>query len=391
MGEGSTIDARMQAALARLTDNEKECLRRRLQQQTAKEMALELGVSPHAVEKRLKMARTKLGLSSSLEAARLLTASEGYQQTGPHAPDLDTPANRSDPRASRWRTLGAVTMGILATILLAYATQTGSVADPTRLSDEESGAPRASQQFVSASATPEQVEEYVKDTFARFDRDGSGFIERSEGPASIDLNCCGARAHDTNGDVLTGDAAWRRFVSDNADDGDNRVSFAEFRGARYERLPEDGIPVPREDVTVVGERPSPYREPQPGAAPGRASVEDFEYVQASPERVRAYVRQMFDTWDVDKSGFVELPEAPVVLITQPARLDEDGKATMDVNAPAKELQGDAARRQYIANVDKDDDGKVSFDEYAEPVMPQFLRRGIPLIPADWRPAAPSRQ
>ena len=72
MGKDRTIDARMQAALARLTDNEKECLRRRLRQQTAKEMALELGVSPHAVEKRLKMARAKLGLSSSLEAARLL-------------------------------------------------------------------------------------------------------------------------------------------------------------------------------------------------------------------------------------------------------------------------------------------------------------------------------
>jgi DNA-binding CsgD family transcriptional regulator len=48
MGESSNIDARMQAALARLTDNEKECLRRRLNQQTAKEMALELGISPHA-------------------------------------------------------------------------------------------------------------------------------------------------------------------------------------------------------------------------------------------------------------------------------------------------------------------------------------------------------
>src|SRR5688572_30871708 len=89
-----TIDTRTHAALARLTDNEKECLRRRLQQQTAKEMALELGVSPHAVEKRLKMARTKLGLSSSLEAARLLAASEGYQQTGPHPSDLAQRADR---------------------------------------------------------------------------------------------------------------------------------------------------------------------------------------------------------------------------------------------------------------------------------------------------------
>jgi DNA-binding CsgD family transcriptional regulator len=46
----------MQAAIARLTDNEKECLRRRLRPQTAKEMAIDLGISPYAVEKRLKMA-----------------------------------------------------------------------------------------------------------------------------------------------------------------------------------------------------------------------------------------------------------------------------------------------------------------------------------------------
>ncbi len=47
--------------IARLTENEKICLRRRLLPQTAKEMAADLGISPHAVEKRLKMARAKLG------------------------------------------------------------------------------------------------------------------------------------------------------------------------------------------------------------------------------------------------------------------------------------------------------------------------------------------
>src|SRR5688500_12457442 len=123
MGEGVTIDARMQAALARLTDNEKECLRRRLQQQTAKEMALELGVSPHAVEKRLKMARAKLGLSSSLEAARLLVASEGYRQTGPYAPDLDKLREPGDRWFHRPLTQGALAMSILAAVLLAVAMQ----------------------------------------------------------------------------------------------------------------------------------------------------------------------------------------------------------------------------------------------------------------------------
>ena len=46
--------------LDRLTGGEKECLRRFLRHQTAKEIALDLGISHHAVEKRLKMARVKL-------------------------------------------------------------------------------------------------------------------------------------------------------------------------------------------------------------------------------------------------------------------------------------------------------------------------------------------
>jgi DNA-binding CsgD family transcriptional regulator len=91
-------DERTLSALARLTANEKECLRRRLLPQTAKEMAIDLGISPHAVEKRLKMARAKLGLASSLEAARLLLATEGYGQSGPQASDLATgPQAVNDP------------------------------------------------------------------------------------------------------------------------------------------------------------------------------------------------------------------------------------------------------------------------------------------------------
>lgn len=281
-------------------------------------------------------------------------------------------------------------MSAFAAILLAYAAQTSGVADTTESRSKVAGA-ADTPELLSASASPQQVEEYVKDFFARFDRDGSGFIERSEGPAQITLNCCGLPGSrtDGNGEVLTGEAAWQRFLSDNADNGDNRISFTEFRAARYERLLRDGIPVRREDVKIVGQRPPPYQDaPRGDHSVRNHSVEDLDYVAASPERVRAYVRQLFDTWDVDGSGFVELAEAPSVLITQPAKLGSDGKATLDLNDPGKRLEGDAARRRYIANADKDGDGKVSFEEFAEPVMPQFLRRGIPLIPADWKPTAP---
>jgi len=88
-------DKQAEAAVARLTANEKECLRRRLLPQTAKEMATDLGISPHAVEKRLKMARAKLGVSSSLAAARLLAGAEEDQLLVPHIPDLPDSTNQS--------------------------------------------------------------------------------------------------------------------------------------------------------------------------------------------------------------------------------------------------------------------------------------------------------
>src|SRR5688572_10088461 len=75
-------------SLSRLTEREKVCLRQWLQHKSAKEIAADLGISHHAVEKRLKMARTKLCATSSLEAARMLGEAEGYGQAVPRSPDL---------------------------------------------------------------------------------------------------------------------------------------------------------------------------------------------------------------------------------------------------------------------------------------------------------------
>lgn len=55
---------------------------------SAKEIAVDLGISHHAVEKRLKMARTKLGATSSLEAARMLGEAERYGQAVPQSPGM---------------------------------------------------------------------------------------------------------------------------------------------------------------------------------------------------------------------------------------------------------------------------------------------------------------
>jgi DNA-binding CsgD family transcriptional regulator len=80
-------DERM-AAVARLTAKERECLTRWLGHATAKEIAIDLGITHHAVEKRLKSARAKLGVTSTLDAARLLASSGDYQATASQSSEL---------------------------------------------------------------------------------------------------------------------------------------------------------------------------------------------------------------------------------------------------------------------------------------------------------------
>ncbi|RYD65850.1 MAG: hypothetical protein EOP58_06660, partial [Sphingomonadales bacterium] len=74
--------------IATLTEREKICLRQWLQHKTAKHIAADLGISHHAVEKRLKIARIKLGTTSSLDAALLLREAEQSDQTVAYPPDL---------------------------------------------------------------------------------------------------------------------------------------------------------------------------------------------------------------------------------------------------------------------------------------------------------------
>lgn len=244
------MDAR--ALIDRLTEREKQALRCWLEHKTAKEIALDLGISHHAVEKRLKMARTKLGVATSLEAARMLAEDERYQPTVAHSPDLAEFAEEPHNQLSKPLILGATVMIFLTTATAIVLSQASSI---------------------------------------------------------------------------------------------------EVRQA-YEAI-ENGA------TRYVG---------------------DFQYVPASEERVRAYVRQMFDVRDKDGSGFIEEEEAFIVLIS--TRSGAEPSAT-DPDDIVEELSGEEAQAQYIANVDKDGDGKVSPEEFAAPVLPQFLERGIPLIPADW--------
>lgn len=132
------IDERTKAAILRLTTAERECLKRCLNHQTAKQMALELGISPHAVEKRLKMARAKLGLSSSLEAAKLVDSLEISGRLVPHSSDLPlgNPATDEDGSGFAWLrcrrvyvVLGAALVSVLVTVAMIIGIQSsGTVA-----------------------------------------------------------------------------------------------------------------------------------------------------------------------------------------------------------------------------------------------------------------------
>jgi DNA-binding CsgD family transcriptional regulator len=110
-------------SLARLTEREKLCLRQWLQHKSAKEIAADLGISHHAVEKRLKMARTKLGATSSLEAARMLGAAEGYGQTVTQSPDLASDALPLHSGFTRPTILGVAIMILVGAIVLGLLLQ----------------------------------------------------------------------------------------------------------------------------------------------------------------------------------------------------------------------------------------------------------------------------
>lgn len=76
-----------------LTEAEKEVLRLFLETSDPKDIAARIGRSPHAVDKRLRSARAKLGVSRTLDAAHRLAAFEGASQgTAEGGPGYERPA-----------------------------------------------------------------------------------------------------------------------------------------------------------------------------------------------------------------------------------------------------------------------------------------------------------
>ena len=94
--------------LPKLSERQEQCLRGVLDLKSAKEIARDLGISQHAVEKHLRVVREKFAVDTTAEAARLFAMS----QTGKDFPhyglsDLPAPATSGHPgpvpeQANHW-------------------------------------------------------------------------------------------------------------------------------------------------------------------------------------------------------------------------------------------------------------------------------------------------
>jgi hypothetical protein len=237
-----------------------------LDHQTAKEMALDLGISPFAVEKRLKMARAKLGASSSLDAARLLAAAEGYGRSGPEPPDLSNGDSLGHKRLPGPLVLaGGISMSLAAIALIALATQNlpwsgefarvGKAAPsaPVKVTvlpppDTLPPAKHIAPGFVEA--TPAEILVVIQSTFQRFDKDHSGFLEGEESPMVVSEGGSPIYRRDEHGKVVrTGEVVHQtieelraHFYAAADRDGDGKVSLAEFRRWDAPNLARQGIP-----------------------------------------------------------------------------------------------------------------------------------------------------
>lgn len=236
----------------RLTAREKEVLRAWLAHKSAKEIALDLGITHHAVEKRLKMARTKLGAGTSLEAARMLAAVEGYGQTVTAPPDVS--ASPSLPPSRRYRpfVLGGIAMSLSLILALALAP-----ASPLAPDDERAVAAAAAAASAAAGPIEIEIDSDLGKLFAHHDTNQSGFLESPESPI-VEI----AFIDDTGPEPVDGAAAIgggaapdqiAEFYATADTDGDDRISLAEFTGWSKARWAEMGIEV----KTIVKVLPAP--------------------------------------------------------------------------------------------------------------------------------------
>ena len=345
----------------RLTQREREALRGWLQHKTAKEIALDIGVSHYAVEKRLKTARLKLGVSSSLEAARALADEEGYGQTVARPADLPATEALRNKWPTKSQILGVAAMFSFAAVILVFALQTEPEARGT-IEREMHADPATGEGTWFVSASSERVEAYVRREFETWDRDRSGFIELIEAPA---------RVFGTNSGQIEGERARAHFVANVDRDGDGRVSYEEFADAPRRQFLESGIPlIPADLIRVHANMVEPAENTLiPALSRGR--------VMPTPIEMRLMASTSFAVLDADGSGFMESIEGPVSTPQEPVPVldyDESGRLVDTGKRIARTVE--ELRDRFYQNADKDDDARVSRAEYEIWAIENYRATGI---------------
>ncbi|MBB3032643.1 EF-hand domain-containing protein [Alteriqipengyuania lutimaris] len=218
---GPHIDAQ-NAAIARLTAKERECLRLWLEHKTAKQIALELGVSHHAVEKRLKMARAKLDVATSLDAARVFAQAEGYNRTVTASPDLHRPTPPAPSRRYPIIAFGGIAMFLVTVFALATALQP---VEPDQ---------------IAVNGNLERV-------FELLDRDRNGFLENPESPFVTVEFLDRSELVEREGIAFLGESSDPTQIDEfyaTADlDANGRISFDEYEAWSVERWAEIDIDI----------------------------------------------------------------------------------------------------------------------------------------------------
>src|SRR4051812_9489358 len=96
-----SIDDVIRARIARLTDGQLNCLRLVDQHLSSKEIAVELQISPHTVDQRIRQALHTLGVERRTQAARLVAQYSGpYQRLIHQTPHIEALNEPSHPSAA---------------------------------------------------------------------------------------------------------------------------------------------------------------------------------------------------------------------------------------------------------------------------------------------------
>ena len=353
--------------LSKLTERERQVLRQWQTRKTAKEIAIDLGVSHHAVEKRLKMARAKLGVGSSLEAARLLSEAEGYEQTVAQPPDLTAVPLPGQDANSHARTVGVVIMILLAAAA-ALAIQSTSPAQtfgalPDSGVDEDVGYEGVLDEDM-IRPTEAQVAVITRTTFDFLDEDKSGFLEDRGTPVSAPSKPRPMPIRDEDGSVtgtktrlMTRKEATDGFYALADTDRDGRVSYAEYHA--WSRPTLQRIGVPKAWIPNL----------EPAAAPDDA-------------RLTAMTRRTFEGLDENGSGFLEDPESPFVktLTLEKGGLIDPSLA-IAMTQEARATADPERSAQFYVEADRDGDGRVSYTEYHAWSVPRIAELGLDLLEA----------